>query len=64
MSGRSSAAVESITRGLSIESPGTVDGREPVAMIACSNVERLAARPSTSSMLSVFASTNDARPWM
>ena len=34
-------AVESITRGLSIESPGTVAGLEPVAMIACSNASVL-----------------------
>jgi hypothetical protein len=34
MSGSSSAPVESIRRGLSMEMPGTVAGREPVAMIA------------------------------
>ena len=38
MSGISSAPVESIRRGLSRVIPGTVDGRDPVAMIACSNV--------------------------
>ena len=35
MSGSSSAPVESMSRGLSMLRPGTVDGRDPVAMIAC-----------------------------
>ena len=66
MSGRSSAAVESITRGLSMDRPGTVDGREPVAMIACSNVSvsAVAAAASRSVISSVCASRNAAVPWM
>src|SRR5581483_10519970 len=38
MSGRSSAAVESITRGSSTLSAGGMAGIEPVARIACSKV--------------------------
>ena len=43
MSGRSSAAVESITRGSSTFSIGGIAGGEPVARIACSNCTVLVA---------------------
>jgi hypothetical protein len=38
MSGRSSAVVESITRGSSTRSVGGIAGVEPVARMACSKV--------------------------
>ena len=41
--------------------PGTVAGRDPVAMIACSNVERLWLPPALPVISSVCASRNEAR---
>jgi hypothetical protein len=59
-----------MTRGLSIDKPGTAAGLDPVAMIACSKVS-VSGPPfpapedaPTGSMLSVLLSRNDARPWM
>ena len=63
MSGSSSAPVESMTRGLSIDRPGTFAGCEPVAMIACSKVSVSFAPPAFAIVDSVVASTNVAVPW-
>ncbi len=52
-----------MTRGLSMETPGTVAGREPVAMTACSNAS-VDVVPSALVMSSDFASRNAAMPWM
>ena len=62
MSGRSSAPVESMTRGLSIDMPGTVAGREPVAITACSKVS-VSLLPSALVISSECGSRNAAVPW-
>ena len=63
MSGRSSAAVESITRGSSIFSAGGIAGSEPVASSACSNCTA-SSPPAVSFTVRLCASTISARPWM
>ncbi len=51
-----------MTRGLSIDRPGTDAGRDPVATMACSN-DSVSSPPAVDAIVSVCESTNDARPW-
>ncbi len=60
-SGTSSAEVESIIRGLSIESEGIRVGCEPVARMQCSNCSEVAA--SLPAIVIEWGPVSVARPW-